>query len=195
MARSSPRAWIAAVVFLGGCAAQPVIVDRPEGESRTRLDEAMLSNVRSLGANGDWLVIRGYHATDNLVATLTNKPFSHAAVLDLDRDRVIEAESPGVHETPLAKFVAKAHRLMIVRPVWADKASAPVALGKARSLVGRPYDFLGLIGLDVPDRYYCSELTLEIYRPFLRPGDLVPRPVDPGQLHYWGRVLYDSGAR
>ena len=86
-------------------------------------------------------------------------------------------------------------RLLLVRPVWADATSSIAALEKARRLVGRPYDFLGLIGVDVPDRYYCSELTLEIYRPFVRPGDVIPRPVEPGQLTYWGRVLYDSGAR
>ena len=73
-------------------------------------------------------------------------------------------------------------------------AGCAAALAKARALVGRPYDFLGLIGLDVPDSFYCSELTLEVYRPFIRPGDVVPRPVEPGQHYFWGRVLYDSGA-
>jgi hypothetical protein len=45
-----------------------------------------------------------------------------------------------------------------------------------------------------PDRYYCSGLAIEIYRPYIRENDLVPRPVEPGRLHYWGRILYDSGA-
>ena len=45
--------------------------------------------LRELGRDGDWLVIRGYHASDNLVSSLTNLPFSHAAVLDTDRDEVI----------------------------------------------------------------------------------------------------------
>ena len=189
------RSYAFVAALLGGCAAHPVIVDPPAGEARARLDAAMVSGVRSLGANGDWLVIRGYHASDNLVVTLTNKPFSHAAVLDLEGDSVIEAEARGIHVTPLAQFVSKADRLLLVRPVWADATSSIAALEKARRLVGRPYDFLGLIGVDVPDRYYCSELTLEIYRPFVRPGDVIPRPVEPGQLTYWGRVLYDSGAR
>lgn len=195
MPRVTCRSVLVATFLLAGCATAPVIGNRPAGEVRAELDAAMAANVRAHGLNGDWLVIRGYHATDNLVATITNKPFSHAAVLDLDRDRVIEAEAQGVHESTLADFVGRAHRLVLIRPVWASAASSAAALAKARALVGRPYDFLGLIGLDIPDRFYCSELTLEVYRPFIRPEDVVPRPVEPGQLYYWGRVLYDSGAR
>ncbi len=176
-----------------GCATRAV-EERPGDEARVPRDQATLSALRTLGRDGDWLVIRGYHATDNLVASLTNKPFSHAAVLDLARDQVIEAEAQGVHASTLPEFVAKSHRLLLIRPVWSDATTSQAALQKARSLVGRQYDFLGLIGFSVPDTYYCSELTLEIYRPWVRRDDVVPRPVEPGQLHYWGRILYDSGA-
>ncbi|HET9650973.1 MAG TPA: YiiX/YebB-like N1pC/P60 family cysteine hydrolase [Usitatibacter sp.] len=183
----------AAVLLAGGCAA-PVVVTPPEPSTRQERDTETLSAVRALGRDGDWLVVRGYHASDDLVAALTNKPFTHAAVLDLAHGRVVEAEAQGVHFTPLAQFVAKSHRLMLVRPVWSDAERGQHAVAKARAVVGRPYDFLGLIGLDVPDRYYCSGLAIEIYRPFIRAEDLVPRPVEPGQLHHWGRILYDSGA-
>jgi hypothetical protein len=77
--------------------------------------------------------------------------------------------------------------------MWASETSAGVAVAKARSLVGRQYDFLGLIGLNIPDTYYCSELALEVYRPFIRAHDVIPRPIEPGQLHYYGRILFDSG--
>ena len=180
--------------LLAACAATPIVETRPAADVRTRLDAAMMARVKELGRDGDWLVIRGYHTTDDLVATLTNMPFSHAAVLDLRREQVIEAESRGVHASPLADFVARAHRLMLIRPVWATPVSSAAALAKARQLVGRKYDFLGLIGFSVPDTYYCSELAVEVYRPFVRPQDVVPRPVGPGQLYYWGSVLYDSGA-
>lgn len=165
----------------------------PADDVKAGRDAATVSHLRSLGRTGDWLVIRGYHVTDNLVSSLTNKPFSHAAVLDLDRDQVIEAESIGVHTTPLAEFVAKSHRLLLVRPVWADVRTSVAAAATARQLVGRQYDFLGLIGVNIPERYYCSELTLEVYRPYIRREDIVPRPVEPGQLFYWGTILYDSG--
>ena len=180
---------------LAGCAAVPAVERPPAAELRAAGDAQTLERVRALGRDGDWLVIRGYHLSDNFVATVTNNPFSHAAVLDLERDRVVEAEAKGIHFTPLAEFVAKSHRLLLIRPVWSDAASAPAALARARSLVGRPYNFAGLLGVDVPESFYCSELTLEVYRPYLRPGDVVPRPIEPGKLHYWGRVLYDSGAR
>jgi hypothetical protein len=181
--------------MLAGCAASRFVETSPEGATRDRRDAAALEEVRRLGRDGDWLVIRGYHLSDNLVASLTNKPFSHAAVLDKANDRVIEAEATGVHFTPLPEFVAKSHRLLLIHPVWSDAASADAALKKAREVVGRPYDFLGLIGLGIPDSYYCSSLTIEVYRPYIRPDDQVPRPVEPGQLMYWGRILYDSGAQ
>ena len=183
-----------AALALARCAARPVETP-PAPAARALTDGETLARVRALGRDGDWLVIRGYHLTDHFVATVTNNPFSHAAVLDIERDRVIEAESKGIHFTPLADFVAKSHRLMLIRPMWSGAESGTAALAKARSLVGRQYDFLGLIGVDIPDRYYCSELTLEVYRPFIAREDVVPRPVEPGKLHYWGRVLYDSGAR
>ena len=181
------------VAVLCGCTATRFSEQQVAPNARADRDTDTVARVRALGRNGDWLVIRGYHVSDNLIATLTNSPFSHAAVLDLDEDRVIEAESKGVHVTSLAEFVAKSHRLLLIRPVWSDANTADAALQKARRLVGRPYDFIGLIGLDVPDRYYCSELTVEVYRPFISSETIVPRPVEPGKLHYWGRVLYDSG--
>ena len=183
-------------IFLSGCAVHPQ-VHRNDADSVVGRDTQILTTLRELGHNGDWLVARGFHVTDDMVATLTNMPFSHAAVLDRDSDQVIEAESVGVHVTPLAAFVSKSQRVMLVRPIWAqaEVAAAAIAIAKARSLVGRPYDFLGLVGLSIPNQYYCSELAVEIYRPFIRPDDVVPRPVAPGQLHYWGRILFDSGAR
>ena len=185
--------WLLSLL-LAGCAVHSIerfSVSDTEAERQARVVAA----VRELGRDGDWLVIRGYHASDNLVSSLTNMPFSHAAVLDADRDEVIEAESPRVHTESLQAFVAKSQRLMLVRPVWSAGHTGTIALAKARTLVNHPYDFLGVVGFDIPDQYYCSELAIEIYRPFVRREDIVPRPVAPGQLHYWGRVLFDSGAR
>lgn len=177
---------------LAGCATAP-IVQSPHADARAARDREAVRQVRALGRDGDWLVIRGYHLSDHFVASVTNAPFSHAAVLDLARDEVIEAEAKGVHVTPLADFVAKSHRLMLVRPMWGDTAGASAALAKARGWVGREYDFLGLIGVNVPERFYCTELTLEAYRHLIPPGERIPRPIEPAKLHYWGRVLYDTG--
>jgi hypothetical protein len=185
--------WLLSLL-LAGCAVHSI--ERfSAGDTETERQARVVAAVRELGRDGDWLVIRGYHASDNLVSSLTNMPFSHVAVLDADRDEVIEAESPRVHTESLQAFVVKSQRLMLVRPVWSAADAGTIALAKARTLVNRPYDFLGVVGLDIPDQYYCSELAIEIYRPFVRREDIVPRPVAPGQLHYWGRVLFDSGAR
>ena len=186
--------WLFPLCLLAACAVHSIERPRP-GDTESERAAKTLASVRSLGSDGDWLVIRGYHATDNMVSSLTNMPFSHAAVLDRSADQVIEAESAGVHTSSLADFVAKSQRLMLIRPVWAEAGTGAIALARARSLVGRPYDFLGLIGFSIPEQYYCSELAVEVYRPYARRDDVIPRPVAPGQLHYWGRVLFDSGAR
>jgi Permuted papain-like amidase enzyme, YaeF/YiiX, C92 family len=185
------RAFLFALL-LSGCAT-PFVVTPPAADLKAVREAEMIAELRRLGRNGDWLVIRGYHATDHLVSAVTDSPWSHAAVLDVEKDQIVEAEGPGVHTTALPEFVAKSHRLLLIRPDWATEKSAVEALMRARALVGKRYDFLGLIGLNVPDRYYCSELAVAVYRPHIPVGKHIPRPVTPAQLHYWGRILYDSG--
>ena len=123
---------------LGGCAAVRVVETTPTPGERATTDRDTVARVRALGRDGDWLVIRGYHLTDHFVATVTNNPFSHAAVLDIERDRVIEAESKGIHFTLLADFVAKSHRLMLIRPVWSSGSFGvmPVCFAIRASIFG-----------------------------------------------------------
>jgi hypothetical protein len=179
-------------LLLSACAT-PAVVTTPAADLKAVHDALVLDEVRRLGRNGDWLVIRGYHATDHMVSVATNTPWSHAAVLDKDADQVIEAEGKGVHTTPLSAFITKSHRLLLVRPSWATDKSSSEAVLNARRSVGKGYDFLGLTGLNIPDRYYCSELAVAVYRSHIPSGTHVPRPVTPAQLHYWGRILFDSG--
>jgi hypothetical protein len=183
---------LVAALLVSACAT-PAVVRLPAQDLKAAHDARVLEEVRRLGRNGDWLVIRGYHPSDHLVSMATNTPWSHAAVLDKDGDQVIEAEGRGVHTTPLAEFVSKSHRLLLVRPNWATEKSSLEAVVNARKWVGKGYNFLGLAGLDIPDRYYCSELAVAVYRAYIPTGTQVPRPVTPAQLHHWGRILYDSG--
>jgi hypothetical protein len=177
---------LACVALIPACAVQTHAV-RPEGG-------LSVDRVLHVAANGDWLVIRGLHRSDDAVATLTNMPLSHVGVLDLERREVIEAEGVGVHASPLDEFVGKAERLLVVRPVWASETSTRSAIERARGLVGSNYDYLGLIGLNVPDRYYCTELALSVYQPAgSKPPNPFPPVVAPGQLYHWGTILYDSG--
>jgi uncharacterized protein YycO len=176
-----------------GCATS-VVVRPPAKDQKAQREAQILAEIRRLGRSGDWLVIRGYHVTDNMVTVLTDTPWSHAAVLDLQNGEVIEAESQGVHRSALPVFLEKTHRLLLVRPDWATEKTSAEALSNARALVGKGYDFLGLAGVDIPERFYCSELAVAVYRPYIPAGLRIPRPVAPAQLHYWGRILYDSGA-
>lgn len=183
---------LCSLVLLAACSRPVVVAPLPSSLQAHREAEA-LEALRRLGRDGDWLVIRGRRGTDNLVSLVTNAPFSHAAVLDLSGNQVIEADARGVHATPLAAFLGKAHRLLLVRPIWARAERPALAVATARGLVGRPYDFTGLVGLDVPSSYYCSELAVAVYRPWIRPSDHVPPVIPPHELHYWGRILFDSG--
>ncbi|HJW08486.1 MAG TPA: YiiX/YebB-like N1pC/P60 family cysteine hydrolase [Holophagaceae bacterium] len=184
---------LCALILLGAAGCSRAVVVHPPRDHAAR-EARMVEALRTIGGRGDWLVIRGYHATDDLVATLTNAPFSHAAVLDPERGQVIEAEGVGIHTTPLADFVRKAQRLMLVHPMWAvDAERQAVAVTKARSLVGGKYDYSGLMGLNNPERYYCSELAVAVYRPYVKASDHVPPVIPPNELHYWGTVIWDSG--
>lgn len=179
------------MIGLVGCS-NPIVV-HPPATRLAREAEALQALIR-LGQPGDWLVIRGYHATDNLVSALTQDPFSHVAVLDPARGQVIEAEGKGLHVTPLAEFVTKAHRVVLLRPLWATTPERQqAAVAKARELVGRPYDFTGLIGLNSPDRYYCSELAVAVYAPYPSRRDHLPAVIPPADLIRWGTILWDSG--
>lgn len=186
-----PTASLISITLLLGCTT-PVVV-RPPADREARASLA-LEQVTRLGQPGDWLVMRGYHATDNLVAAVTAEPFSHVAVLDAERGQVIEAEGKGLHTAPLADFLHRAHRVILMRPMWATTPERQrAAVEKARSLVGRPYDFTGLIGLNVADRYYCSELAVAVYAPHASRKDRLPLVIPPGDMHHWATILWDSG--
>jgi Permuted papain-like amidase enzyme, YaeF/YiiX, C92 family len=191
--RFSCATLLSTTLLLMGVACSRAVVVHPLSNREVR-EQFTLEQVRALGRDGDWLVIRGYHGTDNFVSWVTNAPFSHAAVLDLELNQVIEAEASGVHTTPLPDFIKKAQRLMLVRPMWSDEETSKRAVIKARSLVGKGYDLPGFVGINIKDRYYCSELAIAVYEPRVRKSDHVPPVIPPFQLHYWGTVIWDSGA-
>jgi hypothetical protein len=184
------------VTLLIACAscAAPAISLKSAPDLRIAQNARILRAVVSLGRDGDWLVIRGYKPTDDLVAALVNAPISHVGILDFERRQVIEADATGVHATALEDFVDHSHRLLLVRPIWSDLGRER-ALERARGLVGRSYDFLGLVGVDVPHRYYCSELAVRVYAEFQRKYHEIPRVIEPAHLYLWGTILYDSRPR
>lgn len=180
-------ASIFSVLIYAGCAVQPFVGHQVNPASSAN----KLVAITKLAKHGDWLAVRGTHETDNLVSTLTNMPLSHAAILDLERGEVIEAEGIGIHTTSIADFIAKSKRFLIIRPIWAtgDKA-ANTAVIRARELVGKKYDYFGLVGINMKDRFYCTELVVSVYEPVKNP---IPLVIAPGQLYHWGTIIYDSG--
>jgi hypothetical protein len=186
-----PSAWLfsllASLALCWGCAVKPV-------HRETQPVELNLDPVRAVIEAGDWVVIRGVTGPDNFIGTVTNMPFSHASVYDAENDSVIEADSHGVHVTSLADYLGSASRVWIIKPVWATPQTRPLAVKKARETVGKPYDFTGLLGLGLADSYYCSELAIAVWRPFMGRAQTNPIPlvISPGRLHHWGRVVYDS---
>jgi uncharacterized protein YycO len=145
--------------------------------------------------HGDWLVARGTHGPDNFISSVTNMPFSHSAIYDAENGQVVEAIARGVVVATLEDFLGRSSRVWVVKPIWATPETRPKAVARARANVGRKYNYLGLLGLSiVPNTYYCSELVVDAWRPFMDKGDDNPIPlvVSPGRLHHWGRVVYDS---
>ncbi|MDR1486606.1 MAG: hypothetical protein LBT62_01230 [Deltaproteobacteria bacterium] len=170
-----------------GCAVKPV-------QTETQRLDVNLEPIRAVVEDGDWLVIRGVTGPDDFISSVTNMPFSHAAIYDAEKDEVIEADARGVSSSPLPEFLLTAYRIWVVKPIWATEKNRHAAALRARSRIGRPYNFTGLIGLSLPDSYYCTQLVMDAWEPFIdkRGGNPIPLVVSPGRLHHWGRVVYDS---
>jgi hypothetical protein len=169
-------------------------VRKPEPERFAAQTEAWISAVHSSARQGAWLVLRGYHVSDALVAAVTDAPVSHVVVYDRATDEVIEATAEGVHVSTLRDVLDRSHRVLIYEPEGWTEADGAAAVARARGVVGSGYDFLGLIGLGSDRRFYCSELAVWAYEPARR-GWSVPAVIKPEQIGRFGRVLYDSGPR
>ena len=182
-------------LFLFGACGVRVIVKPPPEPLRSEQTNAWLKVVQDKAQDGDWLVLRGYHDTDDLVAAATNYPLSHAVVIDRSREEIIEAVGDGVSTMPLKKRIHEAHRVLLIRPKWWTPERGKAAVAFARSKIGSDYDFLGTVGIGEDERYYCTELATEAYKPHIDSKEHFPIVVEPGHMSLYGTVLYDSGVR
>lgn len=182
---------VCVALLLSGCLARPLV--RPaDGAGRALQTQVIEQAVAATANTGDWLVIRGYHATDALVANATGIPLSHVGIYNGERQEVVGAEGKGVQRESLASFISRSDRVLVIRPRWRSDENAAQAWAAAEALVGRDYDFLGTIGFNQPNRYYCSELALHVYRPWWRGAERFPKVIKPGELYLFGTILYDS---
>lgn len=168
------------------------MVIKTDEERHQAQNEAIKQKVLETAGTGDWLVTRGYHSTDNLVVNATGIPLSHVGVFNANSRQVIEAEGGGVHKTSLDAFVDKSFRVLVIRPRWRSGNNADSAWQYAETLVGKNYDFLGTVGFDLPENYYCSELAVRIYEKWHNGKEKFPTVIKPGELYLYGTVLYDS---
>ena len=185
---------ILSILILAACVAEPV-VKRASPDIHQQQTDRIHTAVKPLLQQGDWIVTRGYHATDTLVVNATGMPISHVGVYDSENNTVIEAEGKGIHTTSLIDFIDKSHRILIIRPRWSTPERSEIAVAKARALVGQNYDFLGTIGINSSNRFYCSELAVDIYKDWRDPSEKIPAVIKPGELYLWGSMLYDSKPR
>jgi hypothetical protein len=184
-----------------GCASMhSFVVDRPKDP---RIDTAYTAiwtdEIERDGQDGDIVLRRGYAALSDVIAFVSVDSggddadnLTHAAVYDAHARTVIEAVNPEVREVPLADFVRSSHRVVLLRPNLSAAARRRV-VKRARSQVGAGFDYSGFVGVDDPERFYCSELVAWALSTEMdvHAGNLV----EPSELLGYGTVLFDSGPR
>ena len=176
-----------------GCAGAQAL-ERLEGPEYEVETGSWIRVVQSLGGDGMWLVTRGYHRGDDVIAVATNSPLSHASILDLSKGEVIEAIGKGVVVTELRMFLRETHRLLIIKPRGWTAQRGKEFLGRARGQVGKKYDYLGAVGVPLNTRWYCSELAA--WSAKIRVDRHGPKHVlHPRHMHRYGKILFDTGQR
>lgn len=171
------------------------IVSRPEEQ---KLDDAygqlFTREAARAVQDGDIVLRRGYAVLSDVITLVTGGPdVSHAGIYDATTGTVIEAVDSGVTERALADYVRGAHRVMIVR-LELSASERRDAVRRARDEIGTGFDFSGFVGIDDPERFYCSELVAWAYRAQDR-GYEVSGLIAPGDLVTLGPTIYDSGER
>lgn len=185
---------IGIIFLLQGCLAR-TIVKKAEDEEHIKQDSLIINSILKTAKPGDWLVIRGYHVSDNIVSNATGVPLSHVGILDYNNKEVIEAEGKGIHISTLKDFVNKSYRLLIIRLRWHNDSTGNIAVENAKQLIGKTYDFTGTIGINSSNKYYCTELALFIYSSWFNEKEKFPKVIKPGELYLYGTILYDSKPR
>lgn len=191
--------WIAIALAGGGALAFFTVYDgapepTPVGLAASRLTDEWLSTLRQRAENGYWIVVRGTHIGDQVVAAGSAAELTHAAVYDRERDEIIEAVGTGVTRTPLRELIAQSWRVQLIEPRDYSASEGEAAVRRARSRVGYRYDWLGTLGLQSDRRLYCTELALDAYRARER-GWMPEGVIHPEQMTRFGRLVYDTGPR
>lgn len=103
--------WLGALALGGGTIAFFTVYEgaplpKPVGLAASRLTDEWLATLRERAQHGYWIVVRGTHIGDQVVAAGSAAELTHAAVYDRERDEIIEAVGTGVTRTPLRELIA-----------------------------------------------------------------------------------------
>lgn len=149
-------------------------------------------DVRRFAKTGDWILTRSYSLTADMIDVASaGPPVAHVAIYDAEQGTVIEAISPRVREVPLEHLLDRNHIAIVVRPAGLTDLERRQSVHRARAMVGAPFDYVGVLGVDTEGRVYCSELALRAI------GADLPRvgAIAPSSLVAYGDVVYVSGER
>ena len=165
------------------------IVKKPKSEAALKEEDLFKKEIIALGKDGYFLVARGYKFNDHLVSTATLSNYSHAVILDVTNNKIIEATADGVHPLALDSFIHKSFKITMVKPAGYTTTRAKDALLCCADKYGKPYDFTGTVGIDRTEKYYCSELVMECYQHLVDSLQL-PHIITPGKILEYGEIIY-----
>lgn len=176
---------------LGACSGSLVHQKPQSAELNQSMTDMWARDIHRVARSGDWILTRSYSsAGDAIVGVTLGESFSHAVLYDAERGTVIEAIKPVVREVPLEDLLARNRYAVVVRPVGASVESGQASLARARSVLGASFDYSGMLGLDDPDKFYCSELVA-----WASEIEHDHRIITPAELYDEAEVIYLSGAR
>jgi permuted papain-like amidase YaeF/Yiix C92 family enzyme len=185
------------VVVATGChEPKSLIVHRPEDpQADAAVTRMWTHEIRGVARDGDWILSRSYWlAADAITLGTGGEGISHASIYDARHGTVIEAVGSGVREIPLEQLVERNHYLIVVRPNGMTAAEESLAVARARLKLGVEFDGAGMLGLDDPETFYCSELVWWASEGQSRTED-EPVVITPSDLIKYGEVIYYSGKR
>ena len=179
-----------------GCGGKSVLLQRPtDPQADAAVTELWAHDIKRVAQDGDWILSRGYYMSSDAISTLTiGEDISHASIYDAKRGTIIEAVGSGVREISLEKLIHRNAHLVVVRPPGLTAQERARSVERARSRVGTAFDTRGLIGLDDPNKVYCSELVWWASQMEQRTGEHQTL-ITPAELMDYGQVVYWSGER
>lgn len=167
---------------------------KPVGLEAVRVTDEWVRRIEREGKPGHWIVVRGTHPGDQVVAAASAATLTHAAVYDARRHEVVEAVGGGVTVTPLRELIAQARRVLLIEPRDYTPEAGDAAVKRARGHVGHAYDWLGTLGAQSDRRFYCTELCLDAYDARGK-GWMPAGVIHPEAMERYGRVIFDTGPR